>query len=69
MPAHPSEENTESNIFDKVAKGNPDSGASDHPMHDENKEPVKAAASDHKSKGPAIPDSEQTQPDKGKFGG
>jgi len=56
MPVHPSEENTESNIFDKVAKGNPDSGASDHPLHAENDEPVKADAADHKSKGPAIPE-------------
>ena len=58
MPHHPSEEETESNIFDKVAKGNPDSGASDHPIHAENEEPVKATAADHQSKGPAIPESE-----------
>jgi len=56
MPSLPSEENTESNIFDKVAKGNPDSGASDHPLHAENNEPVKATAADHQSKGPAIPE-------------
>merc|ERR1712058_198674 len=33
-----------------------DSTASDHPIHDENKGPVKATADDHKSKGPAIPE-------------
>jgi hypothetical protein len=60
MPHHPSEEETESNVFDKVAKGNPESNASDHPLHRENQEPVKASAADHKSKGPAIPDSKQT---------
>jgi|ERR1700722_2321092 hypothetical protein len=60
MPHHPSEEETESNVFDKVAKGNPESNASDHPLHRENQEPVKASAADHKSKGPAIPDSMQT---------
>ena len=61
MPHHPSEEETESNVFDKVAKGNPEeSNASDHPLHRENQEPVKASAADHKSKGPAIPDSRQT---------
>lgn len=58
MPHHPSEEEAESNIFDKVAKGNPESNASSHPLHEENKEPVKATAADHKSKGPVIPDSE-----------
>lgn len=57
MPHHPSEEETESHVFDKVAKGNPESTASDHPMHDENGGPVKATAADHKSKGPVIPDS------------
>jgi hypothetical protein len=57
MPRHPSEEETESNIFDKVAKGNPESTASNHPVHAENEEPVKASAADHQSKGPAIPDS------------
>jgi hypothetical protein len=40
--------------------GNPESKASDHPLHRENQEPVKASAADHKSKGPAIPDSRQT---------
>jgi hypothetical protein len=60
MPHHPSEEETESNVFDKVAKGNPESNASDHPLHRENQEPVKASAADHKSKGPVIPDSRQT---------
>jgi hypothetical protein len=57
MPQHPSEEQTESHIYDKAAKGNPDSHAVDHPLHGENKEPVKAAAADHYSKGPVIPDS------------
>lgn len=57
MPHHPSEEETESHVFDKVAKGNPDSNASNHPMHDEKREPVKASAADHMSKGPVIPDS------------
>jgi hypothetical protein len=60
MPHHPSEEETESNVFDKVAKGNPESNASDHPMHKEGEEPVKASAADHQSKGPAIPDSKPT---------
>jgi hypothetical protein len=60
MPHHPSEEETESNLFDKVAKGNPDSNASNHPLHNENKEPVKATAADHMSKGPVIPESEFT---------
>jgi hypothetical protein len=59
-PHHPSEEETESNVFDKVAKGNPESNASDHPMHKEGEEPVKASAADHQSKGPAIPDSKPT---------
>ena len=55
MPHHPSEEETESHIFDKVARGNSESTASDHPLHDENKEPVKkATADDHQSKGPQI---------------
>jgi hypothetical protein len=43
MPHLPSEEETESNIFDKVAKGNPESTASDRPLHRENEEPVKAS--------------------------
>lgn len=58
MPHHPSEEETESHVFDKVAQGNSESTASDHPLHKENEEPVKATAADHKSKGPVIPDSE-----------
>ena len=57
MPHHPSEEETESNIFDKVAKQSGDSTASDHPLHEENEEPVKATAEDHKSKGPQISES------------
>ena len=50
MPHHPSEEE----------KGNAESNVSDHPLHRENQEPVKASAADHKSKGPAIPDSRQS---------
>ena len=49
MPVHPTEENTESGIFDQVAKESKDSTASDHPIHQEGKEPPKAAAEDHKS--------------------
>jgi len=52
MPHHPSEENTESHLFDKVAKESDNSTASDHPMH-------KASAEDHKSKGPQISDSKR----------
>ena len=57
MPVHPSEETTTSNLTDKVAQESSDSTASDHHLHDENKGPVKASAADHKSKGPAIPES------------
>lgn len=62
MPVHPSEENTTSNLTDKVAAESKDSTASDHPIHDENKGPLKASAADHKSKGPAIPDSTCSHP-------
>ena len=58
MPHGQKEEETESHIFDKVAKGSSDSTASEHPMHDENKEQVKASQADHQSKGPVIPDSQ-----------
>jgi hypothetical protein len=58
MPVHPTEETAPSGLTDKVAAESKDSTASDHPLHDENKGPVgKAHASDHKSKGPAIPES------------
>jgi hypothetical protein len=57
MPVHPAEETAPSNLTDKVAQESSDSNASDHPIHDENKGPVKATAADHSSKGPAIPDS------------
>ncbi|EXJ80165.1 hypothetical protein A1O1_08307 [Capronia coronata CBS 617.96] len=57
MPHHPAEENTQSHIFDKVAKESADSTASDHPLHDENKGPLKQATSeDHRSKGPQLSD-------------
>lgn len=59
MPHHPSEENTQSNIFDKVAKESSDSTASDHPLHKENEGPLKQATADHhRSKGPQISESE-----------
>ncbi|EHY57327.1 hypothetical protein HRR83_002814 [Exophiala dermatitidis] len=55
MPQHPAEENTQSNIFDKVAKESSDSTASDHPIHNENSGPLKQATSeDLRSKGPQI---------------
>ncbi|EXJ86358.1 hypothetical protein A1O3_03309 [Capronia epimyces CBS 606.96] len=57
MPQHPAEENTQSHIFDKVAKESSDSTASNHPLHDENKGPLKQATSeDHRSKGPQLSD-------------
>lgn len=55
MPVHPSEEQTDSHIFDKVAKESGDAKTSDHPMH---KDDAKTAVDPHKSKGPQIPDSE-----------
>ena len=58
MPHHPSEEDTESHIFDQVAKESDNSTASDHPMHKEDPSKVKATADDHKSKGPQISESE-----------
>lgn len=61
MPVHPSEETAPSGIFDKVAKESSDSTASDHPIHKENEGPVKGTAEDHKSKGPAIPDSRSSE--------
>lgn len=64
MPVHPSEEIAPDGLTDRVAKESSNSNASDHPIHDENKGPLKAAASDHKSKGPAIPDSTCLHPSK-----
>jgi hypothetical protein len=55
MPVHPTEEQAESHIFDKVAKESSDSTASDHAIH---KDDAKTAVDPHKSKGPQIPDSE-----------
>ena len=55
MPHLPSEETAPDNLTDKVAQESSDSTASDHPLHDENKDPVKATAQDHASKGPQIP--------------
>jgi hypothetical protein len=59
MPQHPAEETAPDNIFDKVAKESSDSTASDHPLHKENEQPVKQAASaqDHKGLGPQISES------------
>jgi len=58
MPVLPSEENTDGNITDKVAKESSDSTASSHKLHDEGHSHAtpggKATAADHKSKGPVI---------------
>ncbi|KIW98381.1 uncharacterized protein Z519_00041 [Cladophialophora bantiana CBS 173.52] len=51
MPVMPGEENTDSHVFDKVAKESSDSNASDHPLHQEHQ---KAQAHHHQSKGPQI---------------
>jgi hypothetical protein len=65
MPHHPSEEEAESNIYDKVARESKDSGASDHPLHDtqhkpgeetKDKEAHQESIQIHSSKGPQIPD-------------
>lgn len=65
MPHHPSEEETDSNIFDKVAQESKDSTASDHPIHVP-KDPTKDVEEEsslnesihvQSSKGPVIPDS------------
>ncbi|KAL6245243.1 hypothetical protein RBB50_008018 [Rhinocladiella similis] len=58
MPQHPAEETAPSHIFDKVAKESSDSTASDAPLHKENEQPVKQAASaqDHKGHGPQLSD-------------
>jgi hypothetical protein len=55
MPVHPTEEQAESHVFDKVAKESSDSTASDHAIHKDN---AKTAVDPHKTKGPQIPDSE-----------
>lgn len=57
MPVHPSEENAADNLTDKVAQHSKDSGASDHPLHDENKGPFEQAKSTRTSGGPQVPDS------------
>ena len=60
MPHHPSDEDTSSHIFDQVAKESKDSNASDHAIHQA--EAIKrAAAEDHKSKGPVIPESKSVE--------
>ena len=60
MPHGRGEEETESHVFDKVAKESDNSTASDHPMHKEGGD-AKASAQDHKSKGPQISDSKYTR--------
>lgn len=64
MPQHPAEETAPSHIFDKVAKESSDSTASDAPLHKENEQPVKQAASaqDHKGHGPQLSDSMHAHP-------
>lgn len=65
MPHHPSDEETDSNVFDKVAQESKDSGASDHPMHiqphpgdkSKDKPSVAEAVHAHSGKGPVIADS------------
>lgn len=52
MPHHPTEEETDSHIFDQVAKESKDSTASDHAIHTE-----QAVTNAHNSKGPQIPES------------
>lgn len=71
MPHHPSEEEAESGIFDKVAKQSKESSAaSDHPIHDtpfnpgdeeKDKESYKESIQIHSSKGPQVPDGKSTQ--------
>lgn len=64
MPVHPSEEQAEPHIFDKVAQDSSDSTKSDHPLHDtqykgeedKDKEAHKPSIQIHSSKGPQIPD-------------
>jgi hypothetical protein len=69
MPHHPSEEQAEPNIFDKVAQQSKDSStASEHPIHDtqhhpgeedKDKEAHQPSIQIHSSKGPQISDGEQ----------
>lgn len=66
MPHHPSEEEAESHVFDKVAQQSKDSStASDHPIHDTQHHPGEEskekgvnqeAIQIHSSKGPQISD-------------
>ncbi|KIX10640.1 uncharacterized protein Z518_01724 [Rhinocladiella mackenziei CBS 650.93] len=57
MPHHPSEENTQSHVFDRVAKESSNSTASGHTLHKDNEGPLKQATADHhKSKGPQLSD-------------
>ncbi|KKY14989.1 hypothetical protein UCRPC4_g06517 [Phaeomoniella chlamydospora] len=62
MPVHPSEENAESNITEKVMKdpsSNTESKASDHSLHSDEQGSqggIKAKAQDFISKGPQITD-------------
>ncbi len=66
MPHHPSEEESESGIFDRVAKESKDSStASDHPIHDtqfkggeeqKDKDANSEAIQIHSGKGPQVPD-------------
>ena len=66
MPHHPSEEEAEPNIFDKVAKQSTDSStASDHPLHNAQPQPGEQskdkgsnqeAIQIHSSKGPQVSD-------------
>ncbi|KAF7507235.1 hypothetical protein GJ744_010793 [Endocarpon pusillum] len=65
MPHHPSEEEAEPHIFDKVAQQSKDSGASDHPIHNtehqpgeesKDKEAYQETIQIHSSKGPQISD-------------
>ena len=73
MPHHPSEEETESHIFDSVAKNSSDSStASDHPIHDtqhksggeENKDAHQESIQIHSGKGPQIPDGKPREAEK-----
>jgi hypothetical protein len=73
MPHHPSEEEAESGIFDKVAQQSKDSsGASDHAIHDtqhhgeeeKDKGAHKESIQIHSSKGPQIPDGKPKKAEK-----
>ena len=60
MPAHPSEEEASSHVFDQVAKDSKDSTASDHAIHDTQEAKDAVGNDPHKSKGPQIPQSKST---------